>query len=306
MVVVFALSTLQAQVAKTPADELFQEATTALQQRDYVKAEFWLRELRMNYPRDERWGPGLVATLDAQNKTQDALKLAQEIQPQFAKSATHSLRIGMLLARLDRVQEALVKYQAALRLSDSSAEKAVAYNLIGGAYLRLDAPDEAVTAFRKAKEIYGKASLQLAIGLSAMGNHEEEITEYRAVLRETPNQSMALNNLAYALAERNQNLDEALSLARRAVDAVPGSSVNLDTLGWVYFKKGMLADAENTMGRALLMEDGNRPTLHRHLVAVLDARAQWTPDRRALRALLETGSTPSEIARMKVLLAKIR
>ena len=98
----------------------------------------------------------------------------------------------------------------------------------------------------------------------------------------------------------------AEAVSRRAVEALPGNAALMDTLAWVYFKKGMLGDAERTMIEALLFEGGTQDTLRDHLVAVMDARGDWTGDRRALRDLVDGASKPDEIARMKVLLGRVR
>jgi tetratricopeptide (TPR) repeat protein len=45
------------------------------------------------------------------------------------------------------------------------------------------------------------------------------------------------------LATRGEQLDEAVSLVRRALDADPERPEYLDSLGWAYFKRGELNDA---------------------------------------------------------------
>ena len=37
---------------------------------------------------------------------------------------------------------------------------------------------------------------------------------------------------------RSENLDEALEMSKRAVGMEPQNAAYLDTLGWIYFKKG--------------------------------------------------------------------
>lgn len=53
----------------------------------------------------------------------------------------------------------------------------------------------------------------------------------------------AMNNLAYLLAIQNKNLDEALALAGKAVETDPENGAYLDTIGWVFFKKGRYHEA---------------------------------------------------------------
>ena len=70
---------------------------------------------------------------------------------------------------------------------------------------------------------------------------------YSEALEANPDNDLALNNYAYALAERGERLDEALGMARRAVDANPQSPSYLDTLGWVYFKMKRFDEAAATL-----------------------------------------------------------
>jgi Tfp pilus assembly protein PilF len=53
-----------------------------------------------------------------------------------------------------------------------------------------------------------------------------------------------LNALSYLYAELGENLDSALSLVRKALQIDPSNGAYLDTLGWIYFKKG---DFENAI-----------------------------------------------------------
>ena len=49
----------------------------------------------------------------------------------------------------------------------------------------------------------------------------------------------ALNNLAYDLARDSARCDEALSYAQKAKELAPGAWEIQDTLGWIYYRKGL-------------------------------------------------------------------
>ncbi|MFQ6043204.1 MAG: tetratricopeptide repeat protein, partial [Candidatus Poribacteria bacterium] len=53
----------------------------------------------------------------------------------------------------------------------------------------------------------------------------------------------ALNNRAWAYVQQGTNLEEAVKLAKQAVELVPESPVFLDTLAWAYLKTEQYADA---------------------------------------------------------------
>ena len=92
--------------------------------------------------------------------------------------------------------------------------------------------------------------------------------ELRAVLDADPDHAAACNDLGYHLADQGRNLDEAERLVRhalaadraerrRAGDPEPESASYLDSLGWVLFRKGQLAEARRLIERAAATPDGS-------------------------------------------------
>ena len=72
----------------------------------------------------------------------------------------------------------------------------------------------------------------------------------RQVLQIEPGNADALNYLGYLLAERGEQLDEAIRLVRRALDADPGNPSYLDSLGWAHFRRGDVDEAEKYLAPA--------------------------------------------------------
>lgn len=72
----------------------------------------------------------------------------------------------------------------------------------------------------------------------------------RQMLANEPSNARALNHLGYMLANRGEQLDEAVTLVRKALDAEPDRPEYLDSLGWAYFKRGELNDAVKYLAAA--------------------------------------------------------
>jgi Tfp pilus assembly protein PilF len=70
------------------------------------------------------------------------------------------------------------------------------------------------------------------------GNQPAAIEDFRKVLDSQPDNTIALNNLAFLLAE-NGKADEALKYAQKAVQLAPDKPDFEDTLGWVLYRKGL-------------------------------------------------------------------
>jgi Flp pilus assembly protein TadD len=65
-----------------------------------------------------------------------------------------------------------------------------------------------------------------------------------------PDNVLALNNLAYALAVRKGAAAEALPLAQKAFDLAKGQPHIADTLGWTHYLLGNRAEAEKLLTAA--------------------------------------------------------
>lgn len=74
--------------------------------------------------------------------------------------------------------------------------------------------------------------------------------DLRLILRENPNNAMALNALGYTLADRTDRLDEARQLIEQAHTLEPDDAAITDSLGWVYYRLGNLATAERLLREA--------------------------------------------------------
>jgi predicted Zn-dependent protease len=78
---------------------------------------------------------------------------------------------------------------------------------------------------------------------SEAGRLSDEEKVLRQMLANEPSNARALNHLGYLLATRGDQLDEAITLVRKALDADPDRPEYLDSLGWAYFKRGEMNDA---------------------------------------------------------------
>jgi Flp pilus assembly protein TadD len=93
-------------------------------------------------------------------------------------------------------------------------------------------------------------ALMLASTYDRAGRVDEAEAGYRAVITKDPINAGALNDLSYMLAVRGRKLDEAVSLAQRAVAIDNANPSFLDTLGWAYYKAGNFTDARAPLEEA--------------------------------------------------------
>jgi len=117
-----------------------------------------------------------------------------------------------------------------------------------------------------------KIRFQTAVALDKLGRDTEAVAELRKVVAEAPEDHVALNYLGYTLVLRGENLNEAEALIKRAVDLDPRNGAYLDSLGWVYFKKGDLRRAGYYLEKAGRLEPD--PEIFGHLAELYQKLGQ--------------------------------
>jgi tetratricopeptide (TPR) repeat protein len=139
--------------------------------------------------------------------------------------------------------------------------------VLSEAYCKVGRPKDAITILEKAlaKNPGGSEDLHLNLGLAylAVSDAEKAVAEYKKGLGADPSPSQ-LNSVAYALADANAGLSDALSFSTRAVSTVSSETMdihpenakpydfalmaqlaaNWDTLGWVKFRMGDFPSSE--------------------------------------------------------------
>jgi len=83
------------------------------------------------------------------------------------------------------------------------------------------------------------------------GEEQKSFDAYERALHNDPNNDLVLNNYAYYLAQKNQDLDKALEMSTRAITLAPDNPTYLDTHAWVLYMKGDYMEAEKHMKKAL-------------------------------------------------------
>ena len=93
-------------------------------------------------------------------------------------------------------------------------------------------------------------------------------------------------NLAWNLAEKGGNIDEALTFARIAKEQMPKNTAVMDTLGWIYYQKGSYLNAVEELQDSV---EGNseNPVIHYHLGLAYYKNNKADPAREYLARALE-------------------
>jgi tetratricopeptide (TPR) repeat protein len=120
----------------------------------------------------------------------------------------------------------------------------ILYGLKAVACLQLDKYEESLKTLEEGEPyILGNKPLRVQFELyKAEANYkldrvQDAFKAFDEVIRQDPENYMAMNNYAYYLSLRNENLDKAEQMSSKAVRANPDNSTYLDTYAWVLFKQ---------------------------------------------------------------------
>jgi tetratricopeptide (TPR) repeat protein len=233
----------------------------------------------------------------------------------------------------------LDKHKEALASANDAVTDSGEAQLLGSKKLRVytlsevGKHEQAVAECREMLKEYNQGGklrevrLTLSRALLEMGKHEESDEQLQKILEDDPNDATACNDLAYHWADRNKNLEEAERLIRKAIDLdrkqrnAPGSAfvgtdsdqdnaAFVDTLGWVLFRRGKLAEARDELEKASKLPTGDDdPVVFDHLADVcyrLKDRAKALQAWKKAIELYDEGTRRKSDERYKEIQDKVR
>ncbi len=134
------------------------------------------------------------------------------------------------------------------------------------------------------------------------GDNRAAIAQYEALLRETPDNPILLNNLA-VLYQRTGD-GRALATAQRALQLAPQSATALDTLGWILVGQNQAAKGLELIRQAL-DKVPEADTFRYHYAVALAQTGQRELARQELTRILQSGRNFPELAEARALLDKL-
>ncbi len=214
-------------------------AQIAEQRKDFTQADAWLS--RIDSTEDMLSAQLRRAGLLARQGRLDEARLLIRSQPE--KSPI----------------DARLKVTAEVQLLRDNKQYQAAYDLLAQASARNPSDFDLV--------------YDMAMVADKMGHAEEMERLLRSVIAGKPDYQHAYNALGYSLAERNTRLPEARQLILKALEFAPGDPFISDSLGWVEFRSGNLAEAVRILQEAFKARPDTE--IAAHLGEVL-----WTMGRR--------------------------
>ena len=215
-----------------------------------------------------------------------AIKIYDRIPASSPLRRNAEIQVASDLDSLDRTDEAKKRLEALIAEHPKDSEAIIALgNILRGR-----------KAFADCAEVYSKAIANLTVPEKAnwvlfyfRGICYERSKQWpkaeadlKKALELFPDQPLVLNYLGYSWVDQGVNLDEGMSMIRRAVEQRPDDGYIVDSLGWANFRIGNYEEAAKDLDRAVELKPDNS-TINDHLGdaywrvgRVLEAHFQWS------------------------------
>ena len=180
-------------------------------------------------------------------------------------------QIILIDAELEQTDSLIVHSEKALELFPNQS---VFWFYNGTAHLMAGNHKKAARALEQGRklsidnlELQAQFSAQLGDAYNSLKDYEKSDAAYEEVLRYDSNNAHVLNNYAYFLSLRNENLEKAKSMSQKLVNKHPKDATYLDTHAWVLYKLKDYQNARKYLEQAIA--NGNSGTITEHYGDVL-------------------------------------
>jgi tetratricopeptide (TPR) repeat protein len=274
------------------------------QRKDYKKAGEVFGNLHKEDPKDLGGLIGVVETMASEKHMDEAIQTMQEASQAEPKRSDLKLALANLEVRAQKYDDAIQIFSGLLSQQPKAA--GLMFRLAETYELKGDL-NSAVGELRQCSQVAPSNTaclLQLGQMLERTGHPEQAQPLYEQILKIQPDHPVALNNLAYMKADEGVDLDQALTMAQRALQKLPNSPDVADTLGWIYIKKNLSEDAVRVLQELVTKDPGN-PTFHYHFGMALLQKGDKPSARRELETAIKDNPPKDEKAKIQQLLQSL-
>ena len=221
-----------------------------IEQRQFDAALTILKQMMTEAPESSEIHYIMGVAYDGKKDVDRAIKELKKVRPdsEFFHNAT--VHISYLYQGQGKIEEAIAYLKSVIEIEPENPDFML---FLGGLYEESGAFKDAEAVLKKGIEIdpeNTKLHFRLGIVYDRWGKKEDSIDMMRGVIRLDPKDANALNYLGYTYADLGENLDEAEMLIREALKYKPEDGYIIDSLGWVYYKKGIYEKALELLQKA--------------------------------------------------------
>ena len=241
---------------------------------------------------------GLIGVYNRQKQPEKALAKLDQVLGSYPNNASLHFLKAQVFGLQQNAQAAETELRKTLEVDPNYI---AARSSLGALFVNSKQPDRALAEYKQILDRSpDSAATYTLIGMLEDGrkNYDAAVDNYRKALAQDQNSAIAANNLAWLYASEGKgNLDEAVRLAQGVVQKNPAVAGFADTLGWVYYKKGLFAAATDQLQKAVSLDEAAsqktnappNPSYHYHLGAALASKGDKAGAKRELEQALRLG-----------------
>jgi tetratricopeptide (TPR) repeat protein len=238
-------------------------ATIYFEQTLYMRAldEFQLVLAELDYKDSRVLMARIYETHGRLDKAVEEFENLRKLEP---KSLDILLYTARLYSLMKKTQNAVDLLNEAVKMEPENDQLQHSLAL---AYMAQGEDDKAIVTMRKALTLNPQKDsycFELGALMEKSGDYKGAIENMRQAIELNPLHSNAHNFLGYMYALEGYDLDKALEHLKKALTIQPRNGYFLDSLGWIYFKKGEPKKALTQIQKALIYTEPD-PVLYDHL-----------------------------------------
>jgi tetratricopeptide (TPR) repeat protein len=216
------------------------------------------------FPEDQEARYYLGAALDEHEDFNEAYKNLTLLGPESNYFVHARIRMAYILQRQGKSDEAIKLLRETIDLKKGQPRL---YLMLSTLYEGREQYHDAMGVLKEGltNDTRNTSLLyRMGIVLDKLNRNKECLKHMEMILSIDPQHADALNYIGYTYADKGIHLDRAQELIEKALKSKPNSGYIIDSLGWVYFRKGYYDRALIELKKAvdLAPED---PTINEHL-----------------------------------------
>jgi tetratricopeptide (TPR) repeat protein len=228
----------------------------------------------------------LADLYEAMKKPELANRIYERVLPSSPLQRNAQIQLAMNLDTLDHSDEAKAHLEKLIAANPGDVEAIMALgNVLRGRKQFAECADiysKAVSTITKEEKPNWVLYYFRGICYERSKQWSKAEADLRKSLELYPEQPLVLNYLGYSWIDQGVNLDDGMSMIKRAVEQRADDGYIVDSLGWAYYRLGNIDEAVKQLERAVELKPED-PTINDHLGdaywragRVLEARFQWS------------------------------
>ncbi|MCK4468378.1 MAG: tetratricopeptide repeat protein, partial [Desulfobacterales bacterium] len=235
----------------TDRDIIIRVIQVYLDKKRYDEVLIVLRGMLKGAPESSDINYVIGAVYEGKEDNRAAIMHLKKVMPDSRFYRNAVIHIAFLYQNQGKIKDAII-YLSDIIKSNPDDPELMFY--LGTFYEETKEYENAEKALKQALEIdfdNSRIHFRLGVVYDNWGRKDDSIKEMKTVISLDPKNANALNYLGYTYADLGENLDEAERLIKEALKYKPDDGYIIDSLGWVYFKKGDFKKAIKYLKKAV-------------------------------------------------------